>query len=183
METSLPQSIDEYWQVFVKRKFHFLIPFTVTAVLIGAAYPFVPKFYKATASIMVDDDQIVSLKNDGRRNNKGSDLDKRLRSVYIEMMEPENIQELATLMDLPASQTKDEKSLRRWGAWMRRGMEVNMQPGGVIDISFSHRDPYWAQKSANSLAQLMVWLDKKSRIEDSQKSIKFIEEQLHLYKS
>jgi capsular exopolysaccharide synthesis family protein len=183
MESNLPQSLDEYVAVFSKRRKHFIVPFLIAAVLTAGAYPFVPKFYQAKALVMVSDDDIIAAP--GSRNGRGRggvDVEKTLRSVYVEMMEPDTMAHLANLLGEGDQYANNPKGLRSFVARVRRHMEINTQPTGVVEIGYTSDDPSWAAKSANALAELMVWIDRKSRQEESEKSIRFIEQQLRIYK-
>jgi polysaccharide biosynthesis transport protein len=182
METSLPQTPGEYIEVFKKRKRLFLIPFFLTAATIGGIFPLIPKVYRASALVMISDEELIpSHNNRGRRG--GVDVDKKLRSVYVEMMEPDTMLQLADMMGKGEKYRDDERRLRKWVGKFRRQMEITAQPGGVVEIAYADGDPAYAQKSANAVAELMVFVDRKAQQQESEKQIRFLEQQLRIYKS
>lgn len=184
MEMNLPQSVDEYIAVFNKRRKHFLIPFLTVAAIVGVAYPFVPKFYKTSALVMVVDQDIVgemSTKR-GRGHKKDGGVDEKLRSLYIEMMEPDTMSHLANLLGEGDAYANNPKGLRSFVNGIRRHMEITQQDGGVVQIGYTSDNPEWTARTANALAELLIWVDRKSRQAEAEKSIRFLDQQLRIYK-
>lgn len=181
MELNLPQSVGEYIAVFSKRKKLFFIPFTIAVILVIAIYPFLPKFYKTTALVMVANQEGIDIGD--RRGRKGGDgADAKLRSLYVEMMEPDTMMHFANLLGRGERYANDPKRLRRFVNRMRRDMQITAQEGDIIEIGYTSPDPEWAARGANALAEMMVWIDRKSRQENAERRIRFLEQQLRIYK-
>lgn len=182
MENNLPQNIGEYVEVFKKRKKLFLIPCLLTAALVAAIFPLIPKTYKASSLVMFSDEDMVPSRANSHSRRGGIDVQSELRSVYVDLMEPDVMSQLADMMGMPDRVKNDPKHLKRWVSGFRRSMQLTEQPGDVVEIAFSDTDPTRAQKSANTVADLMVYIDRKAREEDAEKQIKFLEQQIHIYK-
>lgn len=184
MESNLPQNIGEYVEVFKKRKKLFLIPFFLTAALVAGVYPLLPKIYRAAALVMINDNELMPAHDSGKKKGgKGSDVGKRLRSVYVELLEPETAQQLAESMGVAEKYKDDPKRLKRWVSRFRRNLEIVEQEDGVVEIGARASDPSYAQKSANAIADLVVFLDRKAQEDEAEKQIRFLEQQLRIYKS
>jgi len=181
MESNLPQSVGEYVEVFRKRKKLFLIPFLLTAALVAGIYPLLPKVYRSEATIIMSDDQLIPTHD--KRGKGGVDVAKRLRSVYVEIMEPEIMIQLAETMGVADNYRDDPKKLKRWVNKFRRNLEITELGDGVVAIAANAGDASYAQKSANAVADLIVFIDRKSGQNAAEKQIRFLEQQLRIYKS
>lgn len=179
MENRLPQNIDEYLEVFKKRKKSFFIPFLVVLILAGVAYPFIPRMYQARASIMFLDDKITPLVKQGKPESNGPE--KRLRALYAQMMTLENQKFLAEKMGRE-NILDDPRKLRRLVKKTQKNVEVTVAPGGVVELMYRASDPVSAQRGADAVAETIVELERRTAQDEASKTIRFIEDQLRIYK-
>lgn len=179
MDNYLPKTPQDYVSILKRRKKLVVIPFAIVLLLGVIAYPFIPKYYSASAVLAFNDDGMV----DGmlESGQKRPSIEKRISALLYWMRRGPVRNEIADLMGLNEGSGVDaEERERLYSLTSRTGAEV--LPGDLVSISYRDSDPEFAQSGANAIAQTLVKVDRENKAQVAQERIEFIEEQLRIYK-
>ena len=176
------ESLLERWQ---RRKWVAIVVFVVCASAPIALAAWLPDLYQATATILVESQQVSE---ELVRPSVTSELGARIQRVRQEVMSRSRLADLVTRLDLYADRRKAGTPFDDIIEDMRQDVRleltgVDAQTGGrgptiAFAISYSGRDPETVARVANTIADLYVEEHGKLRAGQAVRTAEFLKTQL-----
>ncbi len=171
--------INEYIQIFSRRKRFFVIPLVIiyTAFLVGGF--FLPKIYEARAIIVIEEKKIENplLKN----LSASATVGERLTALKEEILAWPRLFQLVERMGLNKN-IKDPLALERLIYSIRKNISPEMKSEEIMVISYQSKDPKNTQKLVNTLCDVLGQRSVLSQLADTESAIDFVNDQLTIYK-
>ncbi len=171
--------LQEYWVLFLRRKWFFIIPLMlIYAGFLISSYV-LPRVYQATAIILIEEKKVVNplLKNLA----VSTPVTARLNSLREEILAWPRLFQLVEKLEL----NKDMRSpleLERLIVGIRRNIKLGMKSREVLMISYQGQEPKGTQDLVNTLCDILIQRNISSQLEDTESAITFINQQLVIYK-
>jgi uncharacterized protein involved in exopolysaccharide biosynthesis len=169
----------DYLQIFLRRKWFFIIPFfTLFIVTIIASFS-LPKVYEAKATILVEESGVINplLRNLAVSTTVGE----RLHLLREEILSWPRIMQLVEELDLNKNRNSP-LALERLIVDIRKRISVSMKEKDIIIISYQDKDPLTTQTIVNTISDIFIRRNLASQSEESNTAIDFIKDQLSIYK-
>ena len=171
INTERSLNIHDYTEIFLRRIWYFLIPFTVIMVA-AILYAFsLPKMYRATTLILVTPQKVPET---FVRPTVTSKIEDRLQSIGQEIMSRTRLEQVISEFKL---YSEEAKSLGQEGAieLMRNNIEVEIKDKeGSFTISYVGQDPRIVTMVTNKLASLFIEENLKLREQQAQGTSDFL---------
>jgi len=188
--------IQEYWHIFLRRKWFFIIPFIICAIG-GIGYSFIPKpVYESHTVVRVNQGQMLSRNmqrmmpgvtsqerlNNLRRLITSQSYLKRLIST-LELHNDPNIIEVAQKKkaenpDLELNSIVELILIKR----LKNFLEIRQQGSDFIQITAFGGTPQMAYNYASVLTQIFIDESLRNEVGGIRGALEFSNEQLNLYK-
>ncbi|MCB4757646.1 MAG: polysaccharide biosynthesis tyrosine autokinase [Elusimicrobia bacterium] len=180
MEPYIPQSVDEYIDIFLKRKKLFFAPFVSILMLTLIVYPFLPKKYESSALIMIEE---LTLLNPLVRGIavENEPIDTKLRTISAQILNWASMVELTRKMNL-AEEITDQKEYEKLITKMKSKILIRPVAQDIVRISYEDKDKYMAMNVTNLVSENLVDKNKQIRQKQAVEAIDFIHDQLNIYK-
>ncbi|MEO6965994.1 MAG: Wzz/FepE/Etk N-terminal domain-containing protein, partial [Acidobacteriaceae bacterium] len=159
MERKPPSSLGEIIAVVQRRKYWIILPAVILIALSLALIPLVPRFYKSTTTITVDDQSMPSVYVRSENNRAVAHLEK----INLEVMSGQGFPDIIQKFDLYPTLRKKTGMADAIGA-MRKDISVEEVPdasdgrGGVLafTISYVGRTPREARDVTEAITELFI---------------------------
>jgi len=158
-------------QLLQRRKLSLVVPVMIGLALAGAAYKLLPPLYRATTTVMVEQQQIpeeyvkstVSTSTKDRLDTIEQQVSSRvaLRLIVEELNLYPNMQGKVPM----------EKLIRK----ARKSLSVRVSQGAVFSISFKGTDPKTVASAANRIANLFIQENLRLRESQAQNTSAFLD--------
>ncbi len=163
----------------VKRYVWLLVVLPLVTGALAAGYAFsLPKIYKASTVILVEDKSLLNPLIKGLAVSS-SPADK-LETIREEVLSWPRLTRLVEELGL-ASENDGVKFVKLIEG-LRRRIKINMKKNGLIIISCEDKDPFMAQKIVEKISELLINKNISSQSSEADEAIKFIEKQLEEYR-
>ncbi len=179
MQVYIPKTYDEYLEILFKRRKYFLLPFLTVMGLMLVSYPFLPRLYKSTCLIQVQAEELIDPIMQGIAVAPG--LDKKFNTISSQILSWPNLEALAKRLGLDKS-AKDAKHFERRIKGIKDRIEVTMPSSNLVHISYEDGNPETAKEVVDVLAENFINHDRTKYQQESLQAIKFVEDQLKIYK-
>ncbi len=179
MNHYIPQSISEYVEILFKHRRLFVRPFAAVLLMTAAAYPFLPRVYRSSSMILVEDEKLINPLIQGLAVE--ATLETRLRTLSAEILNWTNMSQLTRQVGL-AEKITDQKEYEELIEGMKNRISIRMVSEKIIMISYEDKDPQLAWKVTSSLAENLTEKNRREKQEEAKSAIAFIEDQLRVYK-
>lgn len=169
----------DYLQIFLRRRWFFIIPFfTVFIVTIIVTF-FLPKVYEAKAIILVEESKVVNplLKNMAVSTTVGE----RLNLLREEILSWPRLVQLVEELGLNKNKN-NPLEFEKLITSIRKRISVDMKQQDIIIISYQDKDPATTQTIVNTMTDILIRRNLASQSEESNTAIDFIKDQLNVYK-
>jgi uncharacterized protein involved in exopolysaccharide biosynthesis len=180
--------MQDYLDVFKRRKFYFIIPCIVVFSVAAALAFTLPGAYKATATIAIES-QLVS--ENLVHSNVSGYIEERLEMLSQQVLSDKNLLEVIESLALPTD-LKEENTTQSLVAEMRANIEIESISTDVqserharmmplttsFTVSFEGREPEKLADVANHLAALFLEENTRNREAKTRTTIQFLEKQL-----
>jgi polysaccharide chain length determinant protein (PEP-CTERM system associated) len=168
--------IHDYTEIFLRRIWYFVIPFTV--VLVAAIlYAFsLPKMYRATTLVLVTPQKVPEA---FVRPTVTSRIEDRLQSIGQEIMSRTRLEQVVSEFKLYSEEAKS-LSQEEVIESMRKNIEVELKgKEGFFTISYIGKDPKIVTMVTNKLASLFIEENLKLREQQAQGTSDFLSVELN----
>lgn len=174
----LPKTPKEYLQVFVKQRKLFFIPFASLLAATAIVYTLLPRYYESSSIILIDSENILNplVKDLAVHQN----FDKRFAALTKQILSWTNITQLVKRLDLD-DKVDSQVDFERLINDIRGRILITTVEKGLVSITFEDKNPQMAKTVANSLVKTLWEVNKQIQDEQSDRAIKFIDEQLRIY--
>jgi uncharacterized protein involved in exopolysaccharide biosynthesis len=169
----------DYLQIFLRRRWFFIIPFfTISIVTIIITF-FLPKVYEAKAIILVEENKVINplLKNMA----VSTTVSERLNLLREEILSWPRLMQLVEELGLNKNKN-NPLELEKLITNIRKRISVTMKEKDIIIISYQDKDPVTTQTIVNTITDILIRRNLASQSEESNTAIDFIKDQLNVYK-
>lgn len=172
-------NINDYLQIIFRRKWLFIIPFLTIFLTVTIGSFFLPKIYRATAILLVEEKELLTpLVRDVA---VAPTIEQRLNVLKEQILSWERLEVMANNLGLTKN-IKGEKKLIFFIRSLRERITVESMGRFLIKISFEDQNPITARDIVNSVTKTFVEENLSTQEEEAKSAIKFIEEQVNIYK-
>ncbi|MCG8432260.1 MAG: Wzz/FepE/Etk N-terminal domain-containing protein, partial [Candidatus Omnitrophica bacterium] len=169
----------DYLKMFFRRKWMFLGPafFGLIGGIILALV--LPPVYESSTTIKVEEEKIINpLIQELAVSTTAA---QRMQSIKEVILSWNSLVGLTEELNL-AEKVETQLGFERFIADLREQIVVEMPQYDIIRISYSNRDPQKAQEVAQKLTDILIATNLKSQTRETDVAIRFIKEQLGIYK-
>lgn len=169
----------DYLKVFFRRKWFFLTPAVICAVSGIVMALVLPPLYQSSTTILVEEEKIINplIQNLAVSTSTAQ----RLEGIKEVLLGWNNLAELIKKLNLDKN-LNDQAAFERLIADFKESVEVQMKRGNIIQITFTGNDPEQTQRITQALTNSLIERNKQSQTKETDVAIKFIQEQLTIYK-
>lgn len=169
----------DYLKVFFRRKWLFIAPLFIGLVLSILACFLLPLSWQSSAIILVEEEKII---NPLIQNLAVSTTAvQRMQSIREILLGWNSLVELTKKLGLDKdAQTQSQFENLILG--LRKNIDVRMRQPNIIQISYIGKNPQQTQIVAKTLTDILVEKNMESQTKETDVAIKFIKEQLAIYK-
>jgi polysaccharide chain length determinant protein (PEP-CTERM system associated) len=190
MDQTEKAGAEHLWQIWQRRKGLAIAAFAIAfAALVGIAV-FLPDMYTATATVLVDQDQLGSLVRPAGTNDtdpsRQQSVEMRLQTINQQVLSRARLQEVIERLNLyPAA--RGRVPIEDIAERMRRDIRLELktleqEPGKrstiAFNVSYRARDPRTAALVANALASFFVDQNWRTRGQQATETAAFFKAQL-----
>lgn len=179
------QSLADYLAILKRRKKQMLPPALVIIAIAVLAALFWPPSYRATATILIEEQEIPQ---DLVRSTITSYANQQIKVISQRIMTLSNIMDIVTKYDLLSERELKNTPRTEIVAKFQKKMKLELLSAEVVDprfgqprqttiaftLSFDHRNPKLAQKVANELVNLYMNENLKTRSEKTATTAEFL---------
>lgn len=169
--------------IFARRKF-FLIPFLIIFFTASIGSFFLPKYYKSTAIIKVEEQKPINPLVERERYIPASEeitLTKRIKTLTEEILSYERLLTLIRNTGLDRRIT-DVASFEDMIKGLRQRVEIKMKSPDIFSVAYEDKDPKMAEKVVNTLIYIFIEENKEEKKEEARIGVDYAENQAKLYK-
>lgn len=169
----------EYLKVFFRRKWFFIAPTFIGLVLGIMACFLLPPRYQSSTIILVEEERIINplIENLAVSTTAAQ----RMESIREIILGWNSLVELTKKLDL-AKDVKNQFQFEELMKGLRKAIDVRMRPPNIIEISYTGKEPQETQMVTQALTDILVAKNMESQTKETDVAIKFIQEQLAVYK-
>lgn len=179
MQQSSQVDIKEYIEIFFRRKWLFIVPFSLIFIGSVVASFLLPKKYEATSIILLEGERVIEpLVEKLAISPKVRD---QLNTLTARILTWPRLAELANKMNL----TKDIKTQLEFEKFLldfRKHIKVTMKFKDLIYVSYQGKSPYVVKAVTTNLAQMFIDENIHFKSEGAKSAIDFIQNQLGVYR-
>ncbi len=179
-QTSKYQSPVDYLKLFFRRKWFLVWP-TYAGLILGIAACFIlPRTWESSAIILVEEEKIINplIQNLAVSTSAGQ----RMESIRETILGWNSLVELTERLNL-AKDIRDQAGYEALILNLRRNILVQMRSGNIIRIAYrGQKSPAETQLVAKNLMEILVQKNVQTQTKETDIAIKFITEQLAIYK-
>ncbi len=175
INTEKSLDIHDYTEIFLRRKWYFVIPFAVIMIAAIIYALSLPKMYRATTLVLVTPQKVPE---NFVRPTVTSKIEDRLQSIGQEIMSRTRLEQVIAEFKLYADQA-NSLSQEEIIELMRKNIEVELKgKEGFFTISYIGRDPKIVTMVTNKLASLFIEENLKLREQQAQGTSDFLSVEL-----
>lgn len=179
-QTSKYHSPVDYLKVFFRRKWLLVWP-AYAGLILGIAACFVlPRTWESSSIILVEEEKIINplIQNLAISTSAGQRMD----SIKETILGWNSLVELTQRLNL-AQNIRDQAGFEQLVLGLRKNISVQMRGGNVIRVAYmGQKNPQETQTVAKTLMEIMVQKNVQSQTKETDVAVKFITEQLAIYK-
>lgn len=168
-----------YMKIFFRRKEMFLLPLIAGLVLGICTGLILPKEYESSTILMVEE---------GKSDNPLFDnlavsttVEQRLTTIRESMLGWNSLLILIKRLNMDKD-VKEPKDLEKLIEDIRENITINLRGHNIIDLSYLNKDPILTQAVVQNITDIFIERNVELQNKETSDAIKFIEEQLELYR-
>lgn len=178
----LPKTSDvniwDYIEILYKRIWYIIIPFTVSVGVAIALCYFLPKSYRSSTMILVEQQKVPE---NYVKSSVSSSIEDRLGTIREQLLSRTLLQKVIDEFKLYRKEAID-KAPEEIIEMMRKQIEIKVEKGkkniGAFSISYEGEDPYSVMQVTNKLTSLFIEENLKSREEFVMGTTSFLDNEL-----
>ncbi len=179
-------SLRDYLQIIFHRRWFFLAPFIVVFFTASIGSFFLPKYYKSSVLVLVEEEKPVNplaSKEQAYASSTGQTptLAEQLKTLTEKILSYPHLLELVRILNLDKGVT-DQVMYEKMLIGIRKRSEVKMRSPDVFQVSYEDKDPVVARNVARDLVNIFIEENRSKKTSQAATAIKFAEEQAALYK-
>src|SRR3989344_2768617 len=176
-EGGLP--ILNYLKIFFRRKEVLIIPSFIGLVFGICTGLLLPKEYTSSSTMLVEEGKTDNPLFD--RLAVSTTVSQRMTTIRESILGWNSLTELVKRLRLDAD-VKDKEGYEQLVDELRDRISIRLKGGNIIELSFMGRDPQMTQAVVQNILDIFVGRNVAAQNKETEDAIKFIEEQLKIYK-
>jgi len=172
-------NIGDYLQIIFRRKWLFIIPFFTVFITVGIGSFFLPKIYRATSTLLIEEKTLIQPLVQGMA--VAPTIEERLNILKEQITSWDRLEEMIRKLGLDKNIKKYEPR-DLFIQSIRERIKVTLEGNYLIKISFEDTNPLIAQSVVNYITTDFVQENLSGQSEEANSAIKFIEDQLDIYR-
>lgn len=172
-------NISDYLQIIFRRKWLFVIPFITVFLTASIGSFFLPKIYRSTALILVEEKQLLTPLV--KEMAVAPSLQQRLDVLREQILSFSRLEEIAEKSKL-TNNIKGRREFELFLRSLRERIKVAALAPTLIQISFEDQSPVIAKTVVECITKTFVEESLSSQEEEATSAINFIKKQVDLYK-
>ncbi len=173
-------NINDYVQIIFRRKWLFIIPFATVFLIASIGSFFLPKIYRSTALILVEEKQLLTPLV--KEMAVAPTLQQRLDVLREQILSFSRLEEIAQESKLTDKKPKGGREFELLLRSLRERIRVASIGPTLIQISFEDQSPLVAKTVVEYITKTFVEESLSSQEEEAAAAIDFIRKQVDLYK-
>jgi len=179
-------SVRDYLQIIFHRKWYFLLPFIIVFFTASIGSFFLPKYYKSSVLILVEEEKPVNplaTKELAYTSSTGQPptLAEQLKTLTEKILSYPHLLTLVKTLGLDKGVT-DQVMYEKMLMGIRKRAEVKMRSPEVFQVSYEDKDPIAARNVTKTIIEIFIDENKTKKTAQAATAIKFAEEQAKIYK-
>lgn len=175
----IPQTLSDYLEILFKRRDVFLTPFVAVLCLAALAYPIVPRTYRSSALVQLEDDKLISPLIQGLAVK--ATVDKKVQNLTAQILSWTSLAELARATGM-ADKVQDSEQMDALLRKIKDRITLRTMSEKIVQVNYEHKDPHMALNMTAAIADSLVNKNRAEKEMEAQAAIKFIDDQLRVYK-
>ncbi|MBN1793904.1 MAG: hypothetical protein JW844_02960 [Candidatus Omnitrophica bacterium] len=180
----LPQNVEigwqDYLQIFMRRKWFFIMPVILVVVAAIVISGTLPKIYSAQTIMMVVEEKTENPMMQGL--SASTTIGQRMNNIKEELLSWRSMVQLVKQVKLLPEDVNPLTLENYINRELRKNLEIRSRGGNVVTVSFEGKDPAKTQEIVNSITDIFIQQNQTTQIEESEDAIVFIEQELGVYK-
>ncbi|MFA5148497.1 MAG: GNVR domain-containing protein [Candidatus Omnitrophota bacterium] len=179
-------SLRDYLQIVFHRKWFFMLPFVMVFFTASIGSFFLPKYYKASVLILVEEEKPVNPLAAKEltytsANGQAPTLAEQLKTLTEKILSYPHLLMLVKTLNLDKGVT-DQVMYEKMLMGIRKRAEVKMRSPDVFQVSYEDKDPVSARNVTKTIIEIFINENKTKKTAQAASAIKFAEEQAKVYK-
>ncbi len=169
----------DYLKIFFRRKWLFIAPVFAGLVLSIAACFLLPPQYESSTTILVEEEKIINplIQNIAVSTSAAQ----RMESIKEVLLGYNSLVELTKKLNL-AKNITDQGQYENFIKGLQQSIQVQMRDPNIIRIAYIGGNPRKTQLITQTLTEILIEKNKESQTKETDIAIKFLQEQLAIYK-
>jgi polysaccharide chain length determinant protein (PEP-CTERM system associated) len=173
--------VERFFEIVRRRHLHFLIPFFLTWLIVWGLTWVLPRFYKSSTQILVEQPTMPS---NYVSPNVNDNVQARLQSITQQILSRTRLILIMNKLNLYGGGAQNAADDDSRVASMRKDISIDLVRDArnseitAFKVSYSARDPRIAQQVTTELTNLFINENSRVREQESEDTTKFIEDQL-----
>ncbi|MFH1776280.1 MAG: GNVR domain-containing protein [Candidatus Omnitrophota bacterium] len=172
-------TILDYVRVLFRQKWFLFVPWYVTFVLFSAASFFMPKIYESNAVILVEEEKVINPLISGIAVS--TSVIQRYQTLKEEILGWNRLVKLVERLKLDKG-IKNPLEYEGLILDLKKNISVRMRGPEIILISYQGKIPQVVQQIVRNITDIFIEEHLKSQGKEADVAIKFIEDQLNVYR-
>lgn len=174
-------NISDYLQIIFRRKWLFIIPFCTVFFTAGVGSFFLPKVYRSTATLLVEDKQLLSPLVQGMA--VASTMQEQLNILTEQITSRSRIEEMISEGKIEGlgKNIKGREKMELFIKDIQERLKITMPQRQIILISFEDINPKIAMDVVNYITESFVQESLSGQGEEADAAINFIKKQVKIY--
>lgn len=184
INTSKPFSLDEYWEIALRRINYILPPFIAVSLFAGAYAWFAPSYYEAKTVIIATPQRIP---REFVKTTVPSLITEQLNTIEQEVKSRTRLEQMIREFNLQAQ--SPDSNLTELVQSLMKNITVQVTPrrgrddsGSYFSIGYVSRDPVLAAKITNRLSELFIEENLRIREQQASGTTDFLKDELNATK-
>jgi uncharacterized protein involved in exopolysaccharide biosynthesis len=173
------QSLRGYLRIFFRRKWLIIVPVFFGLIAGICASILLPRAYKSSTTILVQEG-----KTDNPLFNNlavSSTITQRSQAIHEIILGWDSLSKLIKRLNLD-KQVKSSLEYEKLIARLRKDILINLREGNIIDLDYTSGSPQMSQAVVQTVTDIFIDRNVSFQNKETTDAIKFIEEQLHVYR-
>ncbi len=179
MDNAINQSIRGYLKIFFRRKWTVIVP-AFSGLVLGICLSIIlPREYNSNTTILVEEGKTDNPLFDGVAVS--STMTQRAQVIRETILGWDSLVELIKRLKMDRN-VKTSSDFEELVKVLRKDIGINLRNNNIISLSYSSSDPQQAQAVVQNVTDIFIGRNVSVQNRETADAIKFIEEQLHVYR-
>lgn len=178
MNSISEKSPSDYLRIIFRRKWSLIIPIVIGIIAGIIAGNALPKVYRASTLILVEEGRIINPLVQGLAVSTSTA--QRLAVLREQILGWDRIKQLISTLNL-AKNIKNQEQFEGLVKKLRKNIIVRLNNNSLVSISYEGKDPAEAQNIVKTITDIFIAENLRQQTQETDNAISFINDQVALY--